>query len=305
MIEHLQQIINGLNLGFLYALIALGYTMVYGVLRFINFAHGEVYMLGAMSAYYISPFLTSIFIHSLGFSPYLCFFAILLCAMLVSGLSGMLIEFLAYRPLRNAPKLSTLITAIGVSLLLQHGGQAAFGVDPKFLAPLFQVHSVSQYSGITMSNIQCLILFVSILLMLLLHFFVKYSKTGKAMRALSFSSSTAAIVGIPVNKTISFTFFLGSALAGAAGVLVALSSPKIDPLMGLMPGLKAFTAAVIGGIGSIPGAVFGALFMGLSETLVASSNYSNYRDALAFILLIIILLFKPEGLFLKKKIEKV
>ncbi len=295
----LQQLINGLAWGSIYALIALGYTMVYGVLRLINFAHGEVYMMGAMLGYYIT-------LHfGLAEPSLLNFTIVLLGSMLCCALLGATIEKLAYKPLRSAARISSLITAIGVSLLLQNGGQLIFGADPKFFPQLLPQSVVFQWQDVRLSSIQVLIFSVSLFLMLVLHYIVMKTKVGKAMRAVSFSHTAAAFVGIPVNRIIRWTFVLSSALAGAAGVLASLYNPKIEPLMGMMPGLKAFVAAVLGGIGSIPGALIGGFVMGISETFVSGYLSSTYRDAIAFVLLILILLFKPEGLLGKKSQEKV
>jgi len=298
MAEFLQQLINGLAWGSIYALLALGYTMVYGVLRLINFAHGDVYMIGAMMGYYVARLVS----HSTSWAG---FTTILLASMAICGALGYLIERLAYKPLRNAPKLSALITAIGVSLLLEYGGQLLFGADPKFFPQLIQTKEVIHFHGVVINNIQIIIFVVSFLLMGLLQHIVMRTQVGKAMRAVSFSHTASQFVGINVGTVISVTFILGSALAGAAGVLVGLSNPKIDPLMGIMPGLKAFVAAVLGGIGNIPGALLGGLLMGVSETLVVGYLSSTYRDALAFILLIVILLVKPAGLLGKASVEKV
>ncbi len=298
MTEFLQQLINGLAWGSIYALIALGYTMVYGVLRLINFAHGDVYMIGAMMGYYVAKFVT----HS---SSALGFTAVFLTSMIICGLLGFVIEKLAYKPLRNAPKLSALITAIGVSLFLEYGGQLLFGADPKFFPQLIQTKEVIKFHGVVINNIQIIIFSVSLGLMGILRYIVMSTQIGKAMRAVSFSHTASQFVGINVGAIISATFILGSSLAGAAGVLVGLSNPKIDPLMGIMPGLKAFVAAVLGGIGNIPGALIGGILMGVAETMVVGYISSTYRDALAFILLIVILLVKPTGLFGKAVTEKV
>ncbi len=298
MTEFLQQLINGLAWGSIYALLALGYTMVYGVLRLINFAHGDVYMIGAMMGYYVAKFVT----HS---SSALGFTSVLIVSMLICGLLGFIIEKLAYKPLRNAPKLSALITAIGVSLFLEYGGQLLFGADPKFFPELIQTKEVFRFDGVVINNIQLIIFSVSLGLMALLRYIVMNTQVGKAMRAVSFSHTASQFVGINVGVIISITFVLGSSLAGAAGVLVGLSNPKIDPLMGIMPGLKAFVAAVLGGIGNIPGALLGGILMGVAETMVVGYISSTYRDALAFILLIIILLVKPAGLLGKAVTEKV
>lgn len=298
MTEFLQQLINGLAWGSIYALIALGYTMVYGVLRLINFAHGDVYMIGAMMGYYVARFVS----HS---GSALGFTSVLIASMVICGLLGFVIEKLAYKPLRNAPKLSALITAIGVSLFLEYAGQLIFGADPKFFPELIQTREVIQFHGVVINNIQLIIFSVSLGLMALLRYIVMNTQVGKAMRAVSFSHTASQFVGINVGIIISMTFVLGSSLAGAAGVLVGLSNPKIDPLMGIMPGLKAFVAAVLGGIGNIPGALLGGILMGVAETMVVGYISSTYRDALAFVLLIVILLVKPAGLLGKAVTEKV
>ncbi len=301
MSEFIQQTINGLAWGSIYALIALGYTMVYGVLRLINFAHGDVYMIGAMVGYYAGQILIQKMQGgALGLT------LVLIIAMVVCALLGFVIERIAYKPLRHAPRINALITAIGVSIFLEYGGQLLFGADPKFFPSLIQDRVVVRFGqGIVINQIQCLIFTIAIVLMVSLRFIVMKTKLGKAMRAVSFSHTASQLVGIPLDHIISFTFMLGSALAGAAGVLVGLSNPKVEPLMGIMPGLKAFVAAVLGGIGNIPGALVGGLLMGLSETYVVGYFSSTYRDALAFVLLIFILLVKPSGLFGKSFAEKV
>ncbi|MBI2964064.1 MAG: branched-chain amino acid ABC transporter permease [Deltaproteobacteria bacterium] len=298
--EFLQQVVNGIAWGSLYALIALGYTMVYGVLRLINFAHGDVYMIGAMVAYYAARALLAP-----GTASAPAFFALLALSMAACGLLGFLIERLAYRPLRRSPKFTALITAIGVSLLLENGGQLFFGPDPKFFPQLIESREISPGSGIVITNVQLLILGVSLTLMLGLQFLVFRTRVGTALRAVSYSAETASLMGIDVDRMISLTFVLGSMLAGAAGVLVGLSNPKIEPLMGIMPGLKAFVAAVVGGIGNIPGAMAGGLLMGLSEVLVVGYVSSTYRDAIAFVILIVVLLVRPSGLFGTSLEEKV
>ena len=298
MTEFLQQLINGLAWGSIYALIALGYTMVYGVLRLINFAHGDVYMIGAMTGYYAAH---RIALGASGFK----FGIVLALSMIACALLGALIERVAYRPLRNAPRLSVLITAIGVSLFLEYGGQLLFGADPKFFPELIANRPFLEWRGVVINNIQFIILLVSVILMVLLQFIVMKTKIGKAMRAVSFSHTASQFVGINVGSVITVTFLIGSALAGAAGVMVSLSNPKIDPLMGIMPGLKAFVAAVLGGIGNIPGALVGGYLMGIAETFVTAYLSSTYRDALAFIILILILLVKPTGLLGKAVKEKV
>ena len=274
--------------------------MVYGVLRLINFAHGDVYMIGAMVAFYAARAMLEP-----GTASISAFFALLVLSMLVCGALGFVIERFAYRPLRSRPKLTVLITAIGVSLLLENGGQLVFGPDPKFFPQLIEARELSPGSGIVVTNVQILILAVSLSLMAGLQFLVFRTRVGTALRAVSYSPEAASLMGIDVNKVISLTFVLGSMLAGAAGVLVGLSNPKIEPLMGIMPGLKAFVAAVVGGIGNIPGAMAGGILMGLSETLVVGYVSSTYRDAIAFVILIVVLLVKPAGLFGAATEEKV
>jgi len=300
MSEFIQQMINGISWGSIYALIALGYTMVYGVLRLINFAHGDVYMLGAMIGYYSAAWLHA------GQSPSIWKAGLVLVISMTScGALGLVIERCCYRPLRNSPRLMALITAIGVSLFLQNAGQLFFGADPKFFPQLIQVKEIFRWNDVVINNIQLLILGVSFALMFVLRWIVMNTKMGKAMRAVSFSHQTAGLMGIHVDRVISFTFVLGSVLAAAAGILVGLSNPKVEPLMGIMPGLKAFVAAVIGGIGNIAGAMLGGLLMGISETLVSGYISSTYRDAFAFVILIVILLYKPAGLLGKAGPEKI
>jgi branched-chain amino acid transport system permease protein len=296
----LQQLLNGITWGSIYALIALGYTMVYGVLRLINFAHGEVYMIGAMTGYYAA--------HALGFASapsLLGLFVVLVVSMVACGLLGAAIERIAYRPLRTAGRLAPLITAIGVSLLLQNTGQLVFGADPKFFPSLLQSHEVFRLGGVGVSNIQLIVLVTAALLMAGLEFIVQRTRFGRAMRAVSYDAPAAALMGVPVDRVIAGTFVLGSMLAAAAGILVGLSNPKIEPLMGLMPGLKAFVAAVLGGIGSVPGAMAGGLLLGVIETLVTGYLSSTYRDAIAFVILVVILLYRPTGLFGAPQTEKV
>ncbi len=296
----LQQLINGLAWGAIYALIALGYTMVYGVLRLINFAHGDVYMVGAMMAYYLA--------HWLGFAvapSTIGFVIVLTSSMLICGALGALIELVAYRPLRNRPRMSMLITAIGVSMLLEFGGQRVFGPDPKFFPQLIESRSLFKAGAVVLTNIDLLVICVSLFLMVVLRFIVLRTKIGLAVRAVSFSFETSSLMGINVNTVISVTFVIGSALAAAAGAMVGLRNPKIEPLMGVLPGVKAFVAAVLGGIGNFPGAVVGGLVMGVTETLVAAYFSSTYRDAVAFVILIVVLLVRPAGLFGKVTVEKV
>ncbi len=300
MSEFLQQLVNGVTWGSVYALIALGYTMVYGILRLINFAHGDVYMLGAFFGLYAARFLNA------GTEPHpLKAVAVLALSMLGCGLIGFLIERLAYRPVRKSSRLAALITAIGVSLLIENASQLLFGADPKFFPQIVPARNIPLGAGVTISNQQILILVVSLLLMGALRFVVLHTRVGKAMRAVSHSHTAAALMGISVDRIISFTFVLGSMLAAAAGVLVALQNPKIEPYMGILPGLKAFVAAVLGGIGNIPGAVLGGLVMGIAEVMVVGYLSPTYRDAIAFVLLILILLVRPAGILGKNVAEKV
>lgn len=300
MSELFQHIINGLGQGSIYALIALGYTMVFGILQLINFAHSDVYMVGAFIGFYASRHL------HLDENPGIfSLSAALVLAMAGCALLGFCIERFAYRPLRKAPRINVLITAIGVSLLLEFGGQLVFGADPKFFPTLYATSGSIQVGEVSINPIQLLVFGISLVLMLALRTIIFKTKVGRAMRAVSHSHDTAALMGIPVDRTISFTFMLGSALAGAAGILVGLTYPKIEPLMGVMFGLKAFVAAVVGGIGNVLGAVVGALILGVAETLVIGYWASTYRDALAFAILILILLVRPAGLFGKNRTEKV
>ncbi|HEY2627141.1 MAG TPA: branched-chain amino acid ABC transporter permease [Candidatus Udaeobacter sp.] len=300
--EFLQQLINGLSLGAFYALIALGYTMVYGVLRFINFAHGDVFMIGAFCGYYLSPRLLP---HFAGWMTPLGPISVLVLTMLICALLGIAIEKIAYRPLRSRPKLTVLITAIGVSLFLEYGGQFAFGADPKSFPELMPDRALEGTGALTITTTQLAAYIVTISLLVALTFIVKRTRLGMAMRALSNNATAAALMGVNIDTVVSFTFGLGSALAGAGGILFALSYPSIDPLMGLLPGIKAFVAAVLGGIGNIPGAAVGGIVLGVVETFVGGSAFSTYRDAIAFALLIIILLFRPTGIFGRAQIEKV
>jgi branched-chain amino acid transport system permease protein len=295
-----QQVLNGLAWGSVYALIALGYTMVYGVLKLINFAHGEVYMMGAMAGYYVGRWAQKAELPMPLRLPVTLLGAMAACAVL-----GFLIERFAYRPLRQANRLSVLITAIGVSLLLQNGGQLVFGADPKYFPQVLSYSEVVNTGGVVLSNIQLVIMVTAVALMAALNLFVQKTRSGRAMRAVANDKAAAQLVGISVDRIISLTFVIGSVLAAAAGVLVGLSNPKVDPLMGIMPGLKAFVAAVLGGIGNIPGAMLGGVLLGLVETLVSAIGLSTYRDAIAFALLIGFLLFKPTGLMGRPDVEKV
>jgi branched-chain amino acid transport system permease protein len=272
------------------------------VLKLINFAHGDVYMVGAMTGYF--------FARAAGFAgePSLLGLAVtMLVAMAVCGALGALIERVAYRPLRlrGAGRLAPLITAIGVSLLLENAGQLVFGADPKFFPSLIASRELVRIGGVAISNIQAVVLATAIGLMAVLEFVVMRTRFGRAIRAVSYDGPAAALMGVPVDRVVLGTFVLGSALAAAAGILVGLSNPKIDPLMGIMPGIKAFVAAVLGGIGNIPGAMVGGFVLGVVETLVSGYLSSTYRDAIAFVVLIGILLGKPTGLFGVSQQEKV
>jgi len=308
--EFLQQLINGLALGSIYALIALGYTMVYGVLRFINFAHGDVYMVGAFAGYYLAPFVARVFPVSqdpdkFTWSTGAGAMTVLILSMAICALLGIVIEKLVYRPLRNRPRLTVLITAIGVSIFLENFGQYLFGADPKFFPEIMPDHAIDGLGDLTVTVNQVVVLVVTIILLVSLRFIVMKTRMGTAMRALSYSPTAASLMGINNDVVISFTFGLGSALAAAGGILNAINYPSIDPLMGIQIGLKAFVAAVLGGIGNIPGAALGGLIIGVVETLVVGYGYTQYRDAIAFAILILILLLKPEGIMGKVVREKV
>jgi branched-chain amino acid transport system permease protein len=296
----LQLLLNGTALGSIYALIALGYTMVYGILRLINFAHGDIVMIGAYAGLF-----TALAIHAPEHPTFWNFLIVLIAAMAASALLGLVIERLAYRPLRHVPRLNLLITAVGVSMLLENLGQVVFGATPRVFPEIMPSLTLLQFGQVAVTNQQVTVFVTSIFLMIALEWVVLKTKLGRAMRAVSHSHEIASLVGIPTDKIIAFTFGVGSALAAAAGILVCISYPKVDPLMGVMIGLKAFVAAVLGGIGSIRGAVVGGFLMGIAEAMVVGYGSSTYRDALAFAILIGILLFKPAGLFGKYQPEKV
>jgi branched-chain amino acid transport system permease protein len=318
----LQQLINGVSLGAIYSLIALGYTMVYGVLKLINFAHGDVYMVGAFMGYYMANGLGARGAQMLGQSAdgliargllgsgamepsLITALVVMLLAMAICAVLGIIIERFAYRPVRKYSRLTALITAIGVSLLLENGGQVVFGADPKFFPELFKKRNIDLFGGASINSADIIVLVIALALMIGLQFVVFRTKTGRAMRAVSFNLQSAKLMGINTDRIIMFTFALGSALAAAAGVLVAIRIPRIDPLMGILVGLKAFVAAVLGGIGNIPGAVLGGLLIGITETMVAGYLSSTYKDAVAFAILILILLFRPSGLLGSVSQEKV
>jgi branched-chain amino acid transport system permease protein len=299
-----QQLINGLNIGAIYALIALGYTMVYGILRLINFAHGDIYMVGAFAGYFIAS--------SMGLAgpSWGGLLVVLVGSMIVAAIVGMAIERFAYRPVRKYSRMTTLITAIGVSLLIENLFVARFGGAGRGFPQLMQDDAYRLFGNAAISKSQILIFVVSIALMLILQWVIFKTKVGTAMRAVSFNLNSAKLMGINTNAIITFTFALGSALAAAAGVLTAQYSPTIDPLMGITTGLKAFVAAVLGGIGNIPGAVLGGLLIGVAETMVVGYGAnlgiaSTYRDAVAFAILILVLLLRPSGLLGSTVQEKV
>jgi branched-chain amino acid transport system permease protein len=303
--ELVQQIINGLSLGSIYALIALGYTMVYGILKLINFAHGEVFMVGAYTGYFSAVALGGEGYEASGAGfPAILAVVVLVASMTASALLGVTIEGLAYRPVRSAPRLTPLITAIGVSLFLQNAGMLAFDAKPRrYPAILPEIRF--EIAGVILTNIKLTIFGVAVLLMLGLHLFVQRTWTGRAMRAVSMNLDAARLMGIDVNRTIRATFVLGSALAAAAGILFGLDQVLINPLMGVLTGLKAFVAAVLGGIGNVPGAMLGGLLIGLAEQLTAGYISPDYRDAITFLILIAILVLKPEGLLGVVRQEKV
>ena len=292
MTEFFQQLVNGLSIGSIYALIALGYTMVYGIIKLINFAHGDIYMLGA----YVG-FISIAQLH-LGFFP------ALLLAMVVCGVLGVIIERIAYKPLRNATRIAALITAIGVSYFLEYSTQKIMGPGVKTYPSVLSNQTFHVF-GIQIQMQQIYILAITIILMLALQFIVRKTKIGRSMRAVSVDADAAKLMGINVDATISYTFAIGSALAGDGGVLVGMYYNTINPLMGMVPGIKAFVAAVFGGIGIIPGAMFGGFFIGIVEALVTAYGSSLYKDAVVYAILILILIIKPAGLLGKNVKEKV
>jgi branched-chain amino acid transport system permease protein len=348
----LQQLINGISQGSAYALLALGYTMVYGVLRLINFAHSDVYMFGAFMGLYIA---NNAFVKSVVGTSVFGAVVVMIGAMAACALLGLVIERFAYRPGRSpvrfvlafwlgllgaafgfqqggivailagtavgaiiggvlerfgakpAPQSSSLkllIVAIGASLVLENGGQLVFGATPRQFPDVIPSTTVA-FGGLTVGTARIVVLVVSLLLMVALNVIVNYTKTGKAMRAVSFNLSAARLMGINTDAIIAFTFALGAALAGAGGILVSMMYPSITPLMGVFPGLKAFVAAVLGGIGNIVGAMVGGLIIGIVETMTAGYGFSTYKDAIAFVILVLILLIKPTGIMGKGMVEKV
>ncbi|HYA87571.1 MAG TPA: branched-chain amino acid ABC transporter permease [Nitrospirota bacterium] len=297
-----QQLINGLALGAVYALIALGYTMVYGILQLINFAHGEVYMLGAYLSIIVLGVLT--YMGLTAYSLPLSLLITILVAMAFCAAYGAMIERVAYRPIRNASKLAPLISAVGISIMLQNFVMLSQGKEYKNLPPMLPEIGFS-FLGANISPAQIFILTSSVLIMIGLQFFVVKTRLGKAMRATSQDRVMAGLVGININQVISITFMIGSALAAVAGVMVTLYYGVVHFFMGYLAGIKAFTAAVLGGIGSIPGAMLGGFMLGLIENFGASYISSVYKDAFAFLVLIIVLIIRPAGLLGQKSVDKV
>ncbi|MGH4123159.1 MAG: branched-chain amino acid ABC transporter permease [Clostridium sp.] len=290
----LQQLINGLTLGSIYALIALGYTMVYGVINLINFAHGDIYMLGAYIGFAITTFF------------HLSFFSALVITMLLCAILGVVLEKVAYKPIRKSTRIAALITAISVSLFLEYGTMYFVKAETRTFPEVITSKSLQLFNGaIVVNTIEIYIILTTLVLVVLLQYVIHRTKMGKAMRAVAMDKEAAQYMGISIDKTVSFTFAIGSALAGAAGVLVGVYYNSINPLMGVIPGLKAFIAAVIGGIGIIPGAMIGGYFLGMTETMVSAYGGSLYKDGVAFAILILVLLIKPNGLLGRNVKEKV
>lgn len=292
MLLFLNQLINGLHVGAIYALIALGYTMVYGIVRLINFAHGDILMVGAYTAVVLISMLN------------LPIPLVIILVLLVCVLFGVLIERVAYKPLRNSPRISSLITAIGVSMLLQNIALLVFTPTPKPY-PISLSLPALQIGRLSIGSTTVLTILVSAALMIVLQIFVSASRAGKAMRAVSEDFDAAQLMGINVNNTISLTFAIGCALAGIGSLLYGLAYPSVSPTLGALPGLKAFIAAVLGGIGIIPGAMLGGLIMGLAESLTKAYISSQLSDAVVYGILIVVLLFKPSGLLGRGTREKV
>jgi branched-chain amino acid transport system permease protein len=291
MIYLLQQTLNALQLGSIYALIALGYTMVYGILTMINFAHGDFFMVGAFICFVVVTFLD------------LPFLPALFLSMAGVTILGVTVERMAYKPLRQAPRVSAIITALGVGIFLENF-TLALSPYPKHIPPLIE-NTNWTFGGITISSLQCIIITLSVVLMVLLDFLVHRTKVGMAMRAISWDKAVVPLMGVPVNTVISITFAVGSGLGGAAGMMYAMAYPVIDPYMGIMVGWKAFISAVVGGIGNVRGAVMGGYILGVLEIMVAAFFPSTYRDFVAFSLLIILLIFRPYGIFGKPRPQKV
>ena len=293
----LQQLVNGITLGGVYALIAVGYTMVYGVIQLINFAHGEIYMLGAFLAYTL--------VAALGMP----FFAAFVLTLVICALLGVILDFVAYRPLRKAPRLAALITAIGMSIFLQNMAMLIWGSQiksyPRDMLPAFFSEAAITFGDVTLSWLQLFILSITLLSMIILHLTIHKTRIGMAMRAISQDKTASALMGIGVNRVISFTFAIGSAMGAMAGILVGLYYNAIFPTMGYVAGIKAFAAAVLGGIGSVPGAMLGGGVLGIAEVMGAGYISSEYRDGISYAVMIAVILFKPSGLIGKQTGEKV
>ncbi|MAM00069.1 high-affinity branched-chain amino acid ABC transporter permease LivH [Hydrocarboniclastica marina] len=300
----IQQLLNGLTVGSAYALIAIGYTMVYGIIGMINFAHGEIYMIGAYAALIVITGLTALGIAAL---PLILLIA-LVCAMLISSAYGWSVERVAYRPLRGSHRLIPLISAIGMSIFLQNYVRLAQGSRNIGVPQLFEggwSFGGADTFQVTFSYLQMVIFVLTFLAMLALTLFISRSRLGRACRAVSQDLGMASLLGIDTNKIISVTFVIGAALAAVAGLLLSMYYGSIDPLFGFIAGLKAFTAAVLGGIGSIPGALLGGLILGIAESMTSGYLSSEYKDVVSFGLLILILLFRPTGLLGKPEVEKI
>jgi branched-chain amino acid transport system permease protein len=294
MVSLLSHLMNGLSLGSVYAIIALGYTMVYGIAKMLNFAHGDVLMIGSYVCFIVMG--------TYGLDPLIC----VLLSMACTTVLGIVVERLAYKPLREATSLAVLITAIGVSYFLQNMALLIWGADPKAFRSVVRLPSVVLFDGqLVISAVTIATVLAAIIVMVCLTLFTQKTKMGKAMRAVSEDKGAAQLMGINVNTTISMVFAIGSGLAALAGVLLCSAYPTLMPTTGSMPGIKAFTAAVLGGIGSIPGAVIGAFIIGICENIIKALGYTTFSDAFTFALLIVILLFKPTGLFGEKISEKV
>ena len=290
----IQYLINGISIGSVYAIIALGYTMVYGIAKMLNFAHGDIIMVGAYISFCVTNYLGLPVVVSI------------LAAMAVCTVLGMLIEALAYKPLRGTPSLAVLITAIGVSYFLQNAAQLIWGSNPKsFTSVVSSIKPFHLFGSLTITGEVLVTVVVSVVIMLALTWFTSSTRIGKSMRAVSEDRDAAQLMGINVNRTISITFAIGSALAAVAGVLMCSSIPVLQPTTGSMPGIRAFTAAVLGGIGSIPGAMLGGVLLGIIETFAKAFLSTQFSDAIVFGVLIVILLVKPAGLLGKRVQEKV
>jgi len=298
----LQQIINGITVGAVYALIALGYTMVYGILELINFAHGEIYMLGAYLGIIVLGFLTVTGLTAVSLP--LAIFLTIIAAGVICAAYGATMEKVAYRPLREAPRLAPLISAMGVSIFLQNYVMLTQGATDKVFPPIIPKKSV-MFSGVEVTYIQIFIVIASFVLMAGLHFFIMRTRMGRAMRATALDKKMAGLVGVNIDMVISVTFVLGSFLAAVAGVMVAMYYGLVNFYIGYLAGMKAFTAAVLGGIGNVPGAMIGGFVLGILESLGAGYLWPEYKDAFAFIVLVLILIIRPQGLLGERTPDKV